>query len=337
MGAKEKLELRQKILQEIISNLPAEEAQRLRNMDEYQIRVRIMEYYQSQYPDQSSIMNTGSYNMDGAKVTCAMSFSPSLMARSSFLYLQALAGLTFPSTHFTTRRDMDSYLLLETLSGVGFLEYEGSKTELYPGDVILLDCKKPHHYRAYSSDGWGYRLAHFHGNAMADLAYRIFQSKHFRFPGKAVHALMDSLFEANLQENDNQELITHCLLTRIVTELSLQCPGANPEAPEWIHKVRSHLEQHHHEAISLDALAKEFNISKYYLCHCFKRYTGQSIQQFVADRRIHSAEELLRYTKLSIAEIALLVGFENASSFGKLFHKKTGITPGTFRKQWKTG
>lgn len=331
----DKIALRQKILQELIRNLPEEEAEKLRNMDEYQVRVRIMEYYQSQYPNQSS-MNTGSYNMDGAKVDCAMSFSPSLIARSSFLYLQALAGLTFPETHYTTRQGMPSHLLLETMSGAGYLEYEGTTQELYPGDIIFLDCRKNHHYRAYGKTGWGYRLAHFSGAIMADLYGRFLQSKCFCFHAsacRAVHSFVNRLFEVNMQDSENQELLSNCLLTQIVTELSLQCPSVAVDTPEWIQNIRSYLDQHHHEMISLDSIAKECNISKYYMCHSFKRYTGQTIQQYITDQRMHSAQELLHYTNLSIAEIALLVGFENASSFGKLFHKKTGATPGAYRKQ----
>lgn len=338
MAKQSKAELRQRVLQEIISNLPPEEAKQLQNMDEYQIRVRILEYYQSRHPNQSNNIITGSYNMDGAKADYALSFSPTLMARSSLLYLQSLASLQFPSTHFTTRRDMKSYLLLQTQSGSGYFEYEGVRRELFPGDIIFLDCRKPHHYQASGDGGWGYRLAHFDGVSMIDLYHRVVENKCFFFPegqNRAIHMLMDKLVAANAQESEDQELISNCLLVQIVTELLLKCPSIRQETPEWIKNICAYLEQHHHETIALDIVAKEFNLSKYYMCHAFKRYMGETVQQYITNKRMHSAEELLRYTKLSVAEIALLVGFENASSFGKVFHKKAGITPGAYRKQWK--
>lgn len=338
MSTQSKIELRQKILQEIINTLPAKEVEKLQNMNENQIRMRVMEYYQSQYPNRNGLISTGSYNMDGAMIDYALDFSPSLMARKSLLYLQALACLRFPQTHYTTRRDMNSYLILETQSGLGYFKYEGNEQKLLPGDIIFLDCRKHHHYRALGNTGWGYRLAHFNGTSMLDMYYRIFETKNFFFTASrnhTVHKLLNNLFEINIQENQNQELISNCILTQIVTELLLQCPSIQQEIPEWIQNICNYLDCHHHEAISLDIVAKEFNLSKYYMCHAFKRYTGETIQQYITTQRMHSAEELLRNTKLSIAEIALLIGFMNASSFGKVFHKQMGITPGMYRKQWQ--
>ena len=95
-------------------------------------------------------------------------FSPSAIARRSYLFLQNLTEITFGSDYYTNRVNLQSYLLMKTTSGVGELTYLGKVYKLHVGDVILLDCRLRHYYRAASSEGWGYVMAHFDGVAMQD-------------------------------------------------------------------------------------------------------------------------------------------------------------------------
>ena len=82
--------------------------------------------------------------------------------------------------------------------------------------------------------------------------------------------------------------------------------------------------------VSLDDLAKVTNTSSYHFCRLFKKSTGITPYQYLIRCRIDRAKILLRQGKLSIADIALEVGFSNQSHFTKHFKRLVGTTPKKF-------
>lgn len=88
--------------------------------------------------------------------------------------------------------------------------------------------------------------------------------------------------------------------------------------------------------LSLRALAGMLNISSSYLSSLFKKETGESLTDFVSQRRIRQAVQLLESTHLQIQSIAQHCGFEDVQYFTKVFKKIVGVTPNSYRKSHKT-
>lgn len=84
--------------------------------------------------------------------------------------------------------------------------------------------------------------------------------------------------------------------------------------------------------LSLDAMASEAAMSRYHFIRAFGRVTGKSPLQYVIGERMELAKVLLRTTRAPIAEVALRVGYEDVSRFGRHFRRSTGLTPGAFRR-----
>ncbi|MBQ9154332.1 MAG: helix-turn-helix transcriptional regulator, partial [Solobacterium sp.] len=84
--------------------------------------------------------------------------------------------------------------------------------------------------------------------------------------------------------------------------------------------------------LSLAMVAKELNVSKSYLSARFSEETGMTIKDCIAERRIENAQELQENTVISIQDIASLCGYDDLAYFTRLFKKKTGITPGIYRR-----
>jgi AraC-like DNA-binding protein len=76
-------------------------------------------------------------------------------------------------------------------------------------------------------------------------------------------------------------------------------------------------------------------ISENYLSRIFAKETGEKLQDYIVRVRVEKAENLLRYSDVSIAEIAAYVNFPSQSYFGRVFRKYTGDTPGNYRNKWK--
>ncbi len=83
--------------------------------------------------------------------------------------------------------------------------------------------------------------------------------------------------------------------------------------------------------LSLEELAQVSCFSKFHFLRLFKIAFGETPHQFITKVRLEKAKELLQSKRLEVCDIAKQVGFENASSFSRLFYNQTGVYPSQFR------
>lgn len=97
-------------------------------------------------------------------------------------------------------------------------------------------------------------------------------------------------------------------------------------------KVIEYLDKNYcDEKISLDLLAGEMHFSVSYLVKEFKQNTGKSIKEYITEKRIEKAKELLSANKYKISEVGQKIGYPNSQSFINIFKKYVGETPGEFK------
>lgn len=96
--------------------------------------------------------------------------------------------------------------------------------------------------------------------------------------------------------------------------------------------TRRYINEHYHTDLNLELLSRELLVSKYHLLRLFKRYYGQTPQQYVSQKRIEKAKEHLK-EGMSVTEVCYAVGFKSLGSFSTLFKKKTGSSPLEFQKR----
>lgn len=101
-------------------------------------------------------------------------------------------------------------------------------------------------------------------------------------------------------------------------------------------QVKRYVEDHYGERLSLEELAKKHSISRSYFSICFGRITGVPFNEYVRDIRIGKAKKYLEYSRKSISEIALAVGYDDEKYFSRVFKKTTGKSPGEYRKGCRT-
>jgi AraC-like DNA-binding protein len=93
--------------------------------------------------------------------------------------------------------------------------------------------------------------------------------------------------------------------------------------------MKKHLDQ----KITLPQLADSANLSSYHYLRCFKSVYEATPMQYLTHMRLKKASQLLRTTAHPIAEVAIRSGFDNESSFIRLYKKEFQITPAAFRKR----
>ncbi len=100
-------------------------------------------------------------------------------------------------------------------------------------------------------------------------------------------------------------------------------------------QILAYVSDHALEKIAIDEISKKNHISKYHLCRIFKENTGETIGDFLKERRLSASKQMLVSTSESITSIAQKCAFSDSSYFAKTFFKEFGITPSAFRKKYK--
>lgn len=92
------------------------------------------------------------------------------------------------------------------------------------------------------------------------------------------------------------------------------------------------MNDHSHEIISIDALAKNLRCSKRHFFRTFKDFTGQTPVAYLNSTRIKQAALYLTKTNLPVNQIAKLCGFDDPYYFSRTFHKINGQSPKNYRE-----
>ena len=103
-----------------------------------------------------------------------------------------------------------------------------------------------------------------------------------------------------------------------------------------INKVVAYINNHLDETLDLKTLANEAALSDFHFHRIFKALKGEAIGGYITRLRLEATARLLRYTSLTIEEIAFNIGYETPASLSKAFKKQYGISPTEYRRNKDT-
>jgi transcriptional regulator GlxA family with amidase domain len=95
------------------------------------------------------------------------------------------------------------------------------------------------------------------------------------------------------------------------------------------------LDEHQHEALSLDRIARQAAMSLRTLSRRFREQTGTTPAQWIVRRRIRRAQHLLETSALAIERVAAEVGFGSTATFRDRFHRLVGTSPQAYRRSFR--
>lgn len=91
------------------------------------------------------------------------------------------------------------------------------------------------------------------------------------------------------------------------------------------------------QALSIGALADHLAMSERTLLRHFHAKTGKSPKAYIQDLRLGRAKELLETSTQPLGAIVAAIGYQDESTFRRLFKRATGLTPQDYRKRFRTG
>jgi len=113
-------------------------------------------------------------------------------------------------------------------------------------------------------------------------------------------------------------------------------PSLDDRATRRVNQVYQWVFAHFAEPLDHDHIARCAGMSRYALCHYFKRVTGRTLTDFINEIRIGHARKRLIESDQTVAEIAYACGFESLSNFNRHFLNLTGVSPTGFRRHYLT-
>jgi AraC-like DNA-binding protein len=126
------------------------------------------------------------------------------------------------------------------------------------------------------------------------------------------------------------------MVCQIVTDLSVEEAGECGRSllsrdRRRIHETREYLSQHYASPPTIPQLARMVGMNQTKLKACFKQLLGVTIYEYVLQRRMEAAAEMLVQAELSVAEIAYRVGYDYPANFSSAFKRYYGRLP----RDWK--
>lgn len=164
----------------------------------------------------------------------------------------------------------------------------------------------------------------------------------FREMDEGLSYLLSELRKEALGQEVGTDLVTSSLLSLVLARIARTCrvadgtradprpvPGfTDNERRRCIEFISDRL----HEKFSLAALASEFGYSPFHFARLFKQATGFPPHEYQIRLRIEQARRLLvAHPNMTIAHIALELGFSDESHFRRHFRRITGTTPSKYR------
>lgn len=224
---------------------------------------------------------------------------------------------------------------------------EGKNYLLKPYDIVLVNAGEihrptildnseyeriifyisPQFLDAYSSENYclSYcftRAKEEHSNVLR--IHSIDKSKLYQVCQELEHSFSDHAFAKELyQKILFLEFMIQLNRTAISNHINyLDSNKGNPKILQIIDFINEHLT----EDITIDRLSEEFFISRYYLMHFFKEQTGYTIGNYITEKRLLLAKNLVQ-NGMPITQACYQSGFKNYSTFSRAFKKTYNTVP----------
>lgn len=102
--------------------------------------------------------------------------------------------------------------------------------------------------------------------------------------------------------------------------------------PEWMNELLERFQDIELLKGGLKEIMKPFYFTNEHMCRAFKKFTGTTMTDYLNQRRIFEAANMLIYSNKSVSEICYSLGFSSTSYFNKLFKSQYHVTPLKFKK-----
>ena len=100
-------------------------------------------------------------------------------------------------------------------------------------------------------------------------------------------------------------------------------------------RAREFIDHCYDHPLSLEQISSEACFSRYHFLRLFRQAFNKTPHQYLIERRIEKAKELLTADRLRVTDVCFEVGFQSLGSFSALFRRCVGDAPNSYRERQK--
>ena len=135
----------------------------------------------------------------------------------------------------------------------------------------------------------------------------------------------------SLRDSCDRMAWAHLLASYITHHMDSRLQADPFPESRLISDATRYIDRHLHESLTVAQITQQLSLPRHQLTHALKKNTGHSPYQFILNRRLLRARELLVTSGETIAEIAYEVGFSSQSHMTSTFQRLLGTTPQHYR------
>ena len=279
------------------------------------------------------------YSADWSSDSIRLHNTPSSCAKKLYFYIQECGDFKTVYPYYTERAQLNSFLMVYTVGGSGTLSYEGKTYTLHAGELFFIDCNRWHAYQCVKDATWEFRWFHFNGSNATGYYEEVFKNG-FRIlkPEPELEQRIQRIIALTARKTAQSEPLISGIITQILTELIAANLTDDDEPivlPEDVkHAARTISQRFRDVDFRIEELSKSLAFSHTYLSREFKKHMGVTMKEYLILCRLDYAKELLKYSNLSVAEIAYEIGMNHVSHFIDVFKEREAKTPLAYRNEW---
>ncbi len=194
----------------------------------------------------------------------------------------------------------------------------GNDYDLTPGDVFITKPHVPTMYKLSKTTPQSYAWIGFSGNyakKLDDVA--------------TVHKISTDYY-SQIVELSKKDIV-HAepvaeLLFNLLTEIY------NSEKKHNLISIKNYIDENYMSPITIEDLARQFSYNRTYLSQLFKKQYGQSLKEYLTNKRLTEALRLILEGK-NITSVSYLVGYNNPYNFSNSFKARYGVSPNKYLKK----
>jgi AraC-like DNA-binding protein len=277
------------------------------------------------------------------RLTVSLFATPSPLHEELFYTVVRAGHLVGGADHHIQRDHYPGHEIILCLRGTGFATIGGRRHPVRAGQLVWVNCHRPHEHGAIPGDPWelywirigGPRLDRI-GEALGVAEAPVFVG----FDSSAAGLLFQEIFALMQDRPANTPALVHASIARLIA-LAFSCrqrqTPAEPQSPAVLHRAIEQMKLFYFQKHRVADLAGLCGVSESHFTRIFRAAFGTTPIDWLRRERISQAKRRLVETSDAIKEIAAQVGYSDHYFFSKDFKQLTGLPPSQYRQREASG
>lgn len=232
--------------------------------------------------------------------------------------------------HINKPQGNPGILMMFTVSGEGVLIFDSKRHVLKRNMACIVPARQACEYFTPGNKTWEFYWIHIVSKNSLNLINYIIKNKGYVFSTSNTESICSRIEQ--MLSGFSSDLDASRIISQIVYDL-LENTDLNKSSSNsgTVNQVIKYIRDNYKKEITIRDMANVVHISPDHLIRIFKKQTGYTPYSYLKNYRLLKACDLLSFTRMSVKQICMEIGYKSESSFISQFKSYKGIAPSEYR------